>query len=109
MGERRRGLARAMAAAACLISAEDGWPLTQNPPTPQTPPQPGGMPNPAEIHANPEATAAAKRALLQQNEKEFREGVERLFQLTSELHDEVQKTATTEVLSVRMVKKNRTN
>ena len=61
-------------------------------------------PNPAEIHCNPQAIAAAKRALLQQNEKEFREGVERLYQLTSELHDEVQKTATTEVLSISMVK-----
>jgi len=95
MRETRRGFVMAMAAAACLVSAEDGWPLTQNPPTPPPPPQPGGMPNPAEIHSNPQATAAAKRALLQQNEKEFREGVERLYQLTSELHDEVQKTATT--------------
>jgi len=105
MRETRRGFVMAMAAATCLISAEDGWPLTQNPPTPPPPPQPGGMPNTAEIHSNPQATAAAKRALLRQNEKEFREGVERLYQLTSELHDEVQKTATTEVLSVRMVKK----
>ena len=42
---------------------------------------------------------------MQQNEKEFREGVERLYQLTGELREEVQKTATTDVLSVRMVKK----
>ena len=43
--------------------------------------------------------------MLQLNEKEFREGVERLYQLTSELREEVQKTATTDVLSIRMVKK----
>ena len=49
--------------------------------------------------------AAAKRARMQQDEKEFREGVERLYQLSGELREEVQKTATTEVLSVRMVKK----
>lgn len=104
MRETRRGFVMAMAAAACLISAEEGWPLAQYPPTPP-PPKPAETPNPAEIHANPQAIAAAKRAMLQQNEKEFREGVERLYQLTSELHEEVQKTATTDVLSVRMVKK----
>jgi alkyl sulfatase BDS1-like metallo-beta-lactamase superfamily hydrolase len=63
------------------------------------------MPNPAEIHSDPAAAAAAKRSRFLQNEKEFREGVERLYQLTSDLHDELQKTVTTDVLSVRMVKK----
>ncbi len=105
MRETRRGFVMAMAAAACLIPAEEGWPFAQYPPTPPPPPKPAETPNPAEIHSNPQAAAAAKRALLQQNEKEFREGVERLYQLTSELHEEVQKTATTDVLSVRMVKK----
>jgi uncharacterized protein with WD repeat len=68
-------------------------------------PRPAETPNPAEIHSNPQGTAAAKRAMLRQNEKEFREGVERLYQLTGELRDEVQKTTTTDVLSLRMVKK----
>ena len=40
-----------------------------------------------------------------QNEKEFRDGVERLYTLTGELRDEVQNTPTAEVLSVRMYKK----
>jgi hypothetical protein len=91
--------------AAGVLAAENSWPFTQYPPTPPPPPKPAETPNPAEIHANPQAAAAAKRAMLQQNEKEFREGVERLYQLTSELHEEVQKTPTTDVLSVRMVKK----
>jgi hypothetical protein len=95
----------ALAAAASVLAAEDGWVLAQYPPTPPPPPKPAETPNPAEIHANPQASAAAKRALLQQNEKEFREGVERLYQLISELREEVQKTATTDVLSIRMVKK----
>ncbi len=43
--------------------------------------------------------------VLLQNEKEFRAGVERLYQLTSDLRDEVQKTMTTDVLSVRMYKR----
>jgi hypothetical protein len=47
----------------------------------------------------------AKAALLRQNEKEFREGVEHLYVLVNELREEVDKTATTDVLSVSMYKK----
>jgi hypothetical protein len=77
----------------------------QNPPTPPPKPQPGYTPNPAEIYSNPAEAAAAKRARLVENEKEFREGVERLYQLTSELRDEIQKTPTKEVFSLHIVKK----
>jgi hypothetical protein len=42
---------------------------------------------------------------LQENEREFRAGIERLYQLTSELRDEVQKTVSSDVLSVRIYKK----
>lgn len=48
---------------------------------------------------------SAKAAMLLQNEKEFREGVEQLYVLVNELKEEVEKTATTDVLSVRMYKK----
>jgi len=58
----------------------------------------------SEWRASLPAKCREKSALLQ-NEKEFRAGVERLYQLTSDLRDEVQKTMTTEVLSVRMYKK----
>ncbi len=105
MLETRRVFVLAMAGAAGLLAAEEGQLFAQYPPTPPPPPQPAETPNPAEMHSNPRAAAAARRALMQQNEKEFREGVERLYQLTSELREEVQKTTTTEVLSVRMVKK----
>ena len=47
----------------------------------------------------------AKRAQLQRDEKEFREGVERLYTLATELRDEVAQTPTKAVLSVRMYKK----
>jgi IMP dehydrogenase/GMP reductase len=75
---------------------------------------PRGMPKPpapAEPKDQGEAGSqmpnaeAAKRALLVQREKEFREGVERLYALTGELRAEVQKTTTTEVLSIHMYKK----
>jgi hypothetical protein len=77
----------------------------QNPPTPPPKPQPGYTPNPAEIHSNPAETAAAKRTRLLESEKEFREGVERLCQLSTSLRDELQKTPTTEVFSLHIVKK----
>lgn len=75
----------------------------QNPPTPPPKPEPGYTPNPAEIHSNSE-TATARRVRLLENEKEFREGVERLYQLASRLRDELQKTPTTEVFSIHIVK-----
>lgn len=94
---------------AALVSAGLAFPgrilAAQNPPTPPPKPQPGYTPNPAEIHSNPSEAAAAKRARLLENEKAFREGVESLYQLTSELRDELQKTPTTEIFSLRIVKK----
>src|SRR6266446_4678666 len=102
MLETRRVFVLAMAGAAGFLATAEGWFYAQYPPTP---PPPAETPNPAEMHSNSRATAAAKRARMQQNEKEFREGVERLYQLSGELREEVQKTTTTEVLSVHMVKK----
>lgn len=105
MRETRRVFVMSMAGIAGGLTTVKAWPFAQDPPTPPPRPQPAETPNPAEIHANPQAIAAAKRARLQQNEQEFRDGVERLYQLTGELREEVQKTPTTDVLSVRMVKK----
>jgi glutamate/tyrosine decarboxylase-like PLP-dependent enzyme len=94
---------------AALLSAGLALPreilTAQNPPTPPPKPQPGYTPNPAEVHSNPAAAAAARRARLLENEKEFREGVERLYQLASGLRDELQKTPTTEVFSLLIVRK----
>ena len=67
---------------------------------------------PASSQSSSDATApaptagvgAAKRAQLAKNEKEFRDGVERLYQLTNELREEVRQTTTTEVLSIHMYK-----
>jgi hypothetical protein len=69
------------------------------------PPQPAETQNPAAASAQNSQQETARKALLRQNEKEFRAGVERLYQLSSDLRDEVQKTMTTDVLSVRMYKK----
>ena len=93
---------------AALLSSSLAWPsaglAAQNPPTPPPKPQPGYTPNPAEVYANPAEAAAAKRARLLENEREFRQGVERLYQLTSDLRDELRKTPTADVFSLHIVK-----
>ena len=93
---------------AVLLSASLALPreivAAQNPPTPPPKPQPGYTPNPAEIHSNPAEASAARRARLLENEKEFREGVERLYLLAASLRDDLQKTPTTEVFSIHIVK-----
>jgi hypothetical protein len=71
------------------------------------PTPPNSAQNDADKNAPPPQpnTRAARHAQLVRDEKEFREGVERLYQLTSELRQVVQQTPTSAVLSVPMVKK----
>ena len=106
MRKTRRAFVMTMAGATGALAARDAsfmW--AQYQPTPPPPPQPAETPNAAEMHRNSHANAATKRAQLQQNEREFRAGVEKLYELANELREEVQKTPTTDVLSLRMVKK----
>jgi hypothetical protein len=103
MRETRRGFLASVAALGSCLAAGNGWLAAQTPhkgmPTPppraapQDEPQPGLDPQ------------AIRRAQLLKDEKDFRVGVERLYELTSELREEVQKMPTTDVLSVGMYKK----
>ncbi len=107
MGETRRRFLMALAAVASCSAAADGSVFAQqrkNNPFP-TPPPSSETQNPAEAGAANTDAQNAKRAALQQNEKEFRAGVNRLYRLASELKQEVDKTVTTEVFSVQMYKK----
>jgi len=56
---------------------------------------------------NPDPAADPKRAkaLLEQNQKDIKKNIEKLFQLATELKDEVDKTDATTVLSMAMVRK----
>jgi hypothetical protein len=47
----------------------------------------------------------AKRVMAAKNEKEFREGVQKLFEMATELRDELAQAPKMNVLSVRMYKK----
>jgi hypothetical protein len=105
MGETRRRFLMALVAAASCSAATDSSVFAQqrkDNPFP-TPPPSSETQNPAGA-ANPDAQSA-KRAALKQNEKEFRAGVNRLYQLAGELKQEVDKTVTTEIFSVQMYKK----
>lgn len=103
MRETRRGFLASVAMLGSCLAAGNAWLAAQE--------KHRGMPNPpppaVPLDQNPQALdpQAAKRALLLKNEKDFRAGVERLYELTGELRDEVQNMPTTEVLSVRMYKK----
>jgi hypothetical protein len=107
MGETRRRFLIALVAAASCSAAADGSVLGQQRkenPFP-TPPPSSETQNPAEAGAANPDNQSAKRAALKQNEKEFRAGVNRLYQLAGELKEEVGKTMTTEIFSVQMYKK----
>lgn len=101
---RRDFFANAALLSACLALTREILPA-QNPPTPPPKPEPGYTPNPAEIHSNSAEAAAGGRARLLENEKEFRDSVERLYQLASGLRDELQKTPTSDVFSIHILKK----
>jgi hypothetical protein len=107
MRETRRGFLASVAVLGSCLAAGKGLLAAQtkkhsgmpSPPPQAVPPVPLGQSTPAP------GPQAARKALLLQNEKDFRAGVERLYELSGELRDEVQKTPTTDVLSMRMYKK----
>jgi hypothetical protein len=108
MGETRRRFLMTLAAAASCSVAMPGTATAQvhkNNPFPN-PPESAETQNPAEQAAAAKSDPQiAKRIALQQNEKEFRAGVDRLYELAGELKQEVDKTPTTDVFSVQMYKR----
>jgi flagellar motility protein MotE (MotC chaperone) len=108
MGETRRRFLMTLAAAASCSAAMPGAMTAQahkNNPFP-SPPESAETQNPAEQAAAAKSDPQiAKRVALQQNEKEFRAGVDRLYELASELKQEVDKTVTTDVFSLQMYKR----
>lgn len=107
MGEtRRRFLMTLAAAATCSVASHDEvFAQVRNTKPFPTPPASAETQNPAEKDGAKPDSQSARRAALKQNEKEFRAGVDRLYQLASELKQDVDKTMTTEVFSVRMYKR----
>jgi hypothetical protein len=75
----------------------------------------GGMPTPKEAHpprsaeTNPDPNAPSlpspEKRMLEENEKEIRKKVDQLYALATELKAEVDKTDSSKVLSLNMLKK----
>ena len=101
MGNNIRKLALAATLAAASLATCAAY-SQRRAPFPE-PPAPARQQNPAE--PGPPSSQRAAHAQLLQNERDFRAGVDRLYQLATELREEVQKTPGAEILSVRTFKK----
>jgi hypothetical protein len=102
----RRGFQSTILIAGCALALgaplSDPQGIKRGMPTPPRSAQDDASKNNPSAAPDPRA---AKRAQVARNEKEFREGVERLYLLTHDLREAVQQTPTSAVLSVPMVKK----
>jgi len=93
--DRRRFLQAVSAAGAALLAAAPFLAAqnpVQRPGDPEEPPDPG-------------LAGKAAKAALDENQKDIRKNVERLFQLASDLKKEVEKTDSTVILSVSLLRK----
>jgi hypothetical protein len=101
MHQSRRRLLLMCSCCAVAFFARSQTISAQNP-VPQ-PPLPRRDPGDREDAATP--PPGAKKAVLEQNQKDIKKDVEKLYELASELKTEVDKTDATAVLSLAMVKK----
>jgi len=101
MQDSRRSVLRFMVAGAAAFGTCAVLIRAQNPfPGPPIPVRPGeDEPNP-----NP-GLKSPKKVLLEENQKDIKKNVEKLFDLAAQLKEQVEKTDATTVLSMAMVKK----
>jgi hypothetical protein len=86
--------------AACVVLGPSIRAASQNPPKRPTGNEPASN---DEDGAKP--PLASPKVILEANNKDIKKNVERLFQLASELKDEVDKTDSAQVMSLAMIKK----
>jgi hypothetical protein len=72
--------------------------------------KPSGRARPSDPAAEPESAdpmpaKSPTKALLEANEKDIKKNIEKLYQLATDLKEEVEKTDSAQVLSLAMVKK----
>lgn len=75
----------------------------QNPPRPAPNPTPGQ--NPGDENSTPPGMPDAEKKMLENNDKDMKKKVEQLYKLASELKDQVEKTDSSKVLSLDLLKK----
>jgi hypothetical protein len=98
-GSRRRLLLTLFAALGVVCLRPKSLPAQNpvpRPPQPRRDDQPPGPPDPS---------STATKSLLEQNQKNIKKDIERLYELITQLKTEVEKTDSTAVLSVALVKK----
>jgi hypothetical protein len=83
------------------VTSAQGSASLQNPSLPANPRREG---NPEDPNG-PLPAGASKKALLEQHQKDIKKDIEKLYELATQLKDEVEKTDATSVLSLGMVKK----
>lgn len=98
--ERRKFLGRFLAAGASALLATLQICGQETPRPPRG--RPGGS---ADDDAPGPDNAASRKSALEENEKDVKKKVDRLFKLATELKEEVDKTDAVKVLSVAMLKK----
>ena len=91
-----------IAAGAAGFAALGAWSLRAQDPSERNPSR-----TTASGEANPDGMTDPKRvkAVLEQNQKDIKKNIEKLFQLASELKEEIEKTDATTTLSLAMVRK----
>jgi hypothetical protein len=103
MFDTRRRFLSALAGAGSLTAL--AWSLSaQSRPQGQPPRQPGD-PNGDDPPGSALPTKSPTKAMLEANEKDIKKNIEKLFQLATDLKDEVEKTDSSQVLSVGLLKK----
>jgi hypothetical protein len=85
-------------ASACLLLAVAVRSMPQNPPS--RPSDPG-----SKEEDGPRPALPSSKVILEANDKEIKKSVEKLFQLATELKNEVEKTDSVTILSLAMVRK----
>ncbi|HMI50492.1 MAG TPA: hypothetical protein VK525_03205 [Candidatus Saccharimonadales bacterium] len=104
MRESRRRLLLGIAGAASVLVVRLNFVFAQNPLPHPTPPHHEGVPKPGGDEDNPLAPNPTK-SVLDKNQREIKASVEKLFELATNLKNEVEKTDATVFLSLAMVKK----
>jgi hypothetical protein len=84
------------------ISPVQGSPSLQNP---SNSPNPRRDDDPEDPAHGPLPSGASRKAVLEQHQKDIKKDIEKLYDLATQLKTEVEKTDSTSVLSIGMVKK----
>jgi hypothetical protein len=109
MPESRRRLLMTFVGAAGVLTLRpvlSAWQSTGVRPTPQPRPSPNAPdPNFPPGMNGPQATGPDKKAIDRANQQEIRSDVSKLYEMVSELKDQVEKTDANSTLSISVVKK----